>query len=380
MRQDSSETWWWGMTGIGFPSARKWQVALVAVVVVIVAGVGMSVAAFAVDRAEANQILPGTTVAGVQVGGMTLQSATSAVRARVSPALRRGLTIRAANKMVRVLPANLGVQALVTPAVQKALQESQATGWLSRSLHRLFGWSANAAVGLRYDYPTAKITPLVSRLAASIDMKPQDASVAASANDMSIVRAPARTGRKLDQTRAVALVLGALRTQATIVRLPVLSLKPKVTEANLGTTITLDLTTNTLKLYRGLRLLRTYPVATATAPYSTPIGTWHVAAKDPHPVWINPGTAWAKSMPKEIGPGPGNPLGLRALALDAPGILIHGTPEDASIGHWASHGCIRMHEADAIALYPLVSVGARVIVFGAPPWGASTVAGAPPGF
>ena len=97
-------------------------------------------------------------------------------------------------------------------------------------------------------------------------------------------------------------------------------------------------------------------------------------------MWINPGTPWAASMPPMIGPGPSNPLGLRALRLDASGVLIHGTPEDSSVGHWASHGCIRMHESDAIALYPLVPLGTRVIIFGAPPWGASSVAGQFTGF
>src|SRR5438445_4485724 len=116
------------------------------------------------------------------------------------------------------------------------------------------------------------------------------------------------------------------------------------------------------------------------SPDSTPIGTWQVVGKELHPVWINPGDAWAASMPPVIPPGPDNPLGLRALRLSAPGILIHGTPEDSSVGHYASHGCIRMHEADAIALYPLVPVGTPVFIVGAPPWGASTVAGAPPGF
>ena len=97
-------------------------------------------------------------------------------------------------------------------------------------------------------------------------------------------------------------------------------------------------------------------------------------------MWINPGTPWAASMPPMIPAGPDNPLGLRALALDAPGVLIHGTPEESSIGHYASHGCIRMHETDALALYPLVPAGAKVIIYGAPPWGASTVAGQVAGF
>jgi lipoprotein-anchoring transpeptidase ErfK/SrfK len=153
-----------------------------------------------------------------------------------------------------------------------------------------------------------------------------------------------------------------------------------VTEAKLGRTITVDLTTNTLHLYDGFQVIRTYPVATAITPYSTPIGTWHVVQKEHDPVWINPGTPWAASMPPMIPAGPSNPLGLRALRLDAAGVLIHGTPEDSSVGHWASHGCIRMHESDAIALYPLVPVGTNVIIFGAPPWGASSVAGQFTGF
>ena len=145
-------------------------------------------------------------------------------------------------------------------------------------------------------------------------------------------------------------------------------------------TITIDLTTNTLRLYDGFRVIRTYPVATATSPYSTPIGRWEVIEKEHDPVWINPGSAWSASMPATIPPGPSNPLGLRALRTSASGILIHGTPEDWTVGSYASHGCIRMHESDAIALYPQVPVGTPVVIYGAPPWGASTVVGAPPGY
>ncbi len=252
--------------------------------------------------------------------------------------------------------------------------------WPLRSYHRLLHRPVKTAIAVRYVYPATKIRPLIARLAARVDVQPRNAALATSANDMAITLTHARRGRSLRQRRAVVLVLRALRMHAATVRVPVVPVRPAVSDAQLGETITVDLTTNTLHLYNGLRIVRTYPVATATTPFSTPIGTWHVAGKELHPVWINPGSAWAASMPAMIPPGPGNPLGLRALRLDAPGILIHGTPEDASVGHWASHGCIRMHETDVIALYPLVSVGTRVIIFGAPPWGASSVAGAPPGF
>jgi lipoprotein-anchoring transpeptidase ErfK/SrfK len=67
-------------------------------------------------------------------------------------------------------------------------------------------------------------------------------------------------------------------------------------------------------------------------------------------------------MPPYIPPGPGNPLGTRALNLSAPGIRIHGTIKNYSIGTAASHGCMRMHMWDVEDLYPRVKVGTRVII------------------
>ena len=41
-------------------------------------------------------------------------------------------------------------------------------------------------------------------------------------------------------------------------------------------------------------------------------------------------------------------------------IYIHGTPDEASLGTPASHGCIRMRNTDVIALFDLVEPGTRV--------------------
>ena len=69
-----------------------------------------------------------------------------------------------------------------------------------------------------------------------------------------------------------------------------------------------------------------------------------------------------KDLPLQIPGGPTNPLGTRALYLDAPGIRIHGTWDSSSIGTAASHGCIRMHVQDSEELYPLVPIGTQVLV------------------
>ena len=41
-------------------------------------------------------------------------------------------------------------------------------------------------------------------------------------------------------------------------------------------------------------------------------------------------------------------------------IYIHGTPEEASLGTPASHGCVRMGNDDVIELFDLVQPGTRV--------------------
>jgi len=41
-------------------------------------------------------------------------------------------------------------------------------------------------------------------------------------------------------------------------------------------------------------------------------------------------------------------------------IYIHGTPDSAQLGAPASHGCIRMHNADLIELFDLVPAGTAV--------------------
>ncbi len=43
-------------------------------------------------------------------------------------------------------------------------------------------------------------------------------------------------------------------------------------------------------------------------------------------------------------------------------IYIHGTPDSTEMGKPGSHGCVRMRNADMIALFDLVTVGTRVFI------------------
>ena len=78
--------------------------------------------------------------------------------------------------------------------------------------------------------------------------------------------------------------------------------------------------------------------------------------RDPH------AAKWANGMPG----GPENPLGARALYLEANGVdtlyRIHGTNEPSSIGKAMSSGCIRMLNEDVADLFERVKIGTPVTV------------------
>jgi lipoprotein-anchoring transpeptidase ErfK/SrfK len=123
-----------------------------------------------------------------------------------------------------------------------------------------------------------------------------------------------------------------------------------------------DRGTNTLRLYNGPKLVRTFRVATGQSIYPTPAGIWHIVDKQRDPWWYPPTyDEWAKGL-KPVPPGPSNPLGTRWMGLNAPGVGIHGTDAPASIGYSASHGCVRMQVPEAEWLFEHVRVGTTVVI------------------
>ena len=125
--------------------------------------------------------------------------------------------------------------------------------------------------------------------------------------------------------------------------------------------IVVDLGDLHLYLYRDGKLVKSYPVATGQPAYPTPTGSYVITSMQMNPTWLPPNSDWAKDA-KPIPPGIDNPLGTRWIGTSAPGVGIHGTPDDSSIGTYASHGCIRMHIYDVEDLYPRVVIGMPVII------------------
>jgi lipoprotein-anchoring transpeptidase ErfK/SrfK len=107
------------------------------------------------------------------------------------------------------------------------------------------------------------------------------------------------------------------------------------------------------------------PVTSGSEHDPLPIGTWAVASVSRNPVFhYNPALFWdadPADAKATIPAGPNNPVGVVWIDLTKAHYGIHGTPEPASIGHSASHGCVRLTNWDAATLAALVKKGTRVV-------------------
>jgi L,D-transpeptidase catalytic domain len=174
-----------------------------------------------------------------------------------------------------------------------------------------------------------------------------------------------RPGRVLERRVLTNAILDRLSSHS---RRPVVAkattLKPAVTRVNFGPIIVIRRESKGLYLYKGMRLWRTFGVATGQSSYPSPVGRWSIVTMQRNPWWYPPNSDWARGQ-QPVPPGPGNPLGTRWMGLSAAGVGIHGTPDAASIGYSASHGCIRMHIPSAEWLFNHVYVGTPVFIVAA---------------
>ena len=287
-------------------------------------------------------IAPGVSIGGVNVGDLTADEAIVEVNA----AFAEPLVLIAPRSRLAVTPKRLGAVAAVRAAVTRALTAPAGT-----------------VLKLRVSLSRARTSNYLAVVARRFDRKPVDSRLVL--RHLRPWVSKQQTGRVLRRQRAMASIFTALAANERLpLRLEFLELKPRITRSSIGPVIVIRRGSNRLYLYKGMRFQRVFGVATGQSIYPTPLGRWSVVVKWRNPWWYPPNSDWAKGE-KPVPPGPGNPLGTRWMGLSASGVGIHGTPDDASIGYSASHGCIRMHITDAEWLFNHVNIGTTVFVVSA---------------
>ena len=285
-------------------------------------------------------IAPGVSVFGAPIGGLTSEDA----RAQIRQAFNRPLAIAFAGETTVVSPADLDAQPQIGAAVRAALTATP-----------------ESRIGLPVTFSERSVADLISRLGERYDRAPREPKLlGASLSGPQIVAG--QPGLAVDRTAMRAAIIRELSTGSrTPLTLLTDSVAPRTTDTQFGPVIVIDRATNTLRLFSATRLVRKFHVATGQAIYPTPTGTFKIVDKQLNPWWYPPASSWARGL-KPVPPGPWNPLGTRWMGLSAPGVGIHGTDEDTSIGYSRSHGCIRMHVPDAEWLFARVAKGTPVVI------------------
>jgi lipoprotein-anchoring transpeptidase ErfK/SrfK len=289
-------------------------------------------------------IAPGVTVAGVRVGGLTSEPA----RTRIEKAFGRPLRLAFGQKRWRISPRYLGANAAVDAAVARSLRASP-----------------RARVNLVVTPTKARIRRYIRRLDRLFSREPVNAAVVGVANGRPAF-SPAKPGLAVRRTEMANAIAYMLRTnKRTPLHLLTEPVPAEVTPENYGSVVIIFRESKRLTLFDGTQAVSSYGIATGTAQYPTPVGNYSIATMQRDPWWIPPPDSdWAQGK-EPVPPGPGNPLGTRWMGLTAPLVGIHGTPDAASIGYSASHGCIRMRVPDAEALFNQVNVGTPVLIVAA---------------
>jgi lipoprotein-anchoring transpeptidase ErfK/SrfK len=124
---------------------------------------------------------------------------------------------------------------------------------------------------------------------------------------------------------------------------------------------------STLLVYDGETVIFSAPVTSGSEHDPLPLGEWTVTGVSRNPPFhYNPDLFWDASPADEkarVPPGPNNPVGVVWIDISKEHYGLHGTPEPGTVGHVASHGCVRLTNWDATTVAGLVRPG-TVVVFG----------------
>ena len=131
-----------------------------------------------------------------------------------------------------------------------------------------------------------------------------------------------------------------------------LSAAPALAQAPME--IVVNIPAGRLDVLQGGERIRSYPVSVGTAGHATPTGEAGIQRMVCNPSWTPPDSEWARDE-EPAAPGPNNPMGRVKMHLFRD-YYVHGTParNERFLGRPASHGCIRMRNADVMELARLV--------------------------
>lgn len=163
-----------------------------------------------------------------------------------------------------------------------------------------------------------------------------------------------RTAGKMTTRRAQRLIL-ALFTLALAIPSFAQTAKPAGPD-RIRRVVLVSIADRKLAVIEDGNVIARFPVAVGAAASPSPTGEFQIVSRVSNPTYYHPGTV--------IPSGKDNPVGTRWVGLSQKGYGIHGTNAPRSVGHAASHGCIRLRNRDMERLFTMLRVGDVVEIRG----------------
>src|SRR3954447_23681032 len=266
------------------------------------------------------RIAPGVAAAGVDVSGLTLPEAANRIAFIHQQKITSPLSTHVAGRAFILRGKDVAFAFDAAKSARRAYNAGIAphTGPVN--------------VPLFVSFKQSKVDAYVAKVQRTIARAPRDARV-----DIHLTRigkVDSRDGRTIDAKALTTAVTNTLSDPALDRKLrpALVAVKPKVSTAGLarayGTIITIDRANFKLRLFKRLKLSKTYRVAVGMPAYPTPTGRFSIANKAVNPTWSVPNSPWAGALANETVPGnsAANPLKARWMGI-VNGVGIHGTDQ-----------------------------------------------------
>ncbi len=344
---------------------RSRSVLLVLLVLVLLLGLAGGVVAY--DGSKKDTIAEGITVGGVDLGGLDERQARARLESELLPRLMAPVVVNHDKSTWTLGAKEAKISTNVGLLVNDAVRRSRDGGILGRTVRNLTGGEVDADLQPQVEFSKDAVVRLLDQVRRGIERPAKDATLRFTASGLQEtddqVGLRVKASELHRQIRAAIVQPGLERRFVAQTE----KVEPKFTREELAkrnpVVLIADRTNFKLRVYRDLKLDKTYGIAVGAAGNETPTGLYKIANKAVNPAWSVPNSDWAGDLAGQVIPGgaPNNPLKSRWLGIYN-GVGIHGTADRASIGSNASHGCLRMLVEDVEELYPRVPVGAPIYI------------------
>lgn len=299
---------------------------------------------------------------GVDLSLLTLDEAAAKLDRELGPRVALPVVVRVAGRRFTLDPSEAKLTFDARTTAKRALAAAAPS-----TAPAAGGTAFGNEVALAIRHSRLAVRAFAARVAGRVARAPRNASLRIGLKRISLRRA--KLGLAVDQAQLAGALDAALDAPhvSRLVEQRTRKVYPPLNADDLRaqhrTIVTVSKREFKLRLFKNLKLRRTYRVAIGAPGYPTPEGRFRIVNKQIDPVWSVPNSPWAGELAGSTvaGGSPANPLKARWMGI-TDGVGIHGTGQDWSIGSAASHGCIRMHVADVKRLYPLVPVGAPIVI------------------